>query len=171
MARQIVILCDFHLAEHDEHVPGTERTVAFEGQPPLTAAFCDDCLKRMYDPLAAFMREHAQPATHVAAPSGTGRPGRRRRKDGTFICPFGDGRAFGKRHGVATHLRVAHEISIVDYEAEHGDLEPTDDQSGLPFQCDICELRFGSPQGRGAHQRTVHGVAGTSHVSQANSSA
>lgn len=163
MARQIVILCDFHLVEHDEHVPGVEKTVAFEGRGPLTAAFCDDCLKRMYEPLATFMRDNAQPAEHVPAPAP--RPGRKRRAEGTFICPFGDSSAFNKRHGIATHLRDNHGTSIVDYENQHGPIEPTDDTSMLPHECPECGERLGSPQGLGAHRRSVHGT-----VSQKSSS-
>lgn len=159
MAQKIVTLCDRHLTEHDEEVPGEPYRVGIQ-EPGGRWRFIEiDLCKADAAEMTMFATWVEQYGREFQAPRepGTGR-GRKRAKPapespgeetrtvepGTFPCPVCD-YAGRSKSALMSHATRVHDKRLAELTGEP-----------MPFVCEKCGKGFTRSQGLGVHMRTQH---------------
>lgn len=167
--REVIVKtwCDACAASaENDRTEGDELVLTFGelGSTPLTLALCERHAKELYVPLRDLLVGFGQP------PAGADKQPTRRKKpgikpppevealelaDGTWPCPACSHVALNRK-ALQTHVRARHRTTLAELQGV-----------ALPFPCEECGRQFASAQGRGAHRRVNHGVAGNSHPNKA----
>lgn len=160
MAQKIITLCDPHLSEHDEEVPGEPYRVGIQ-EPGGRWRFLEiDLCKADAAEMGQFATWIDQYGREFDPPMDTGRkrgPYRRREspsegpgestrtvEPGTFPCPVCEyvGRS---KSALTSHAQRTHGKRLAELSGEP-----------MPFVCEACGKGFTRSQGLGVHKRTQH---------------
>jgi hypothetical protein len=159
MAQKIITLCDPHLSEHDEEVPGEPYRVGIQ-EPGGRWRFLEiDLCKADAAEMGQFATWIDQYGREFDPPREPGRRGRkpgprprieeagevtRTVEPGTFPCPVCDyvGRT---KSALTSHAPRVHGKRLAELSGEP-----------MPFVCEACGKGFTRSQGLGVHKRTQH---------------
>lgn len=167
MAQKIVTTCDVHAAR-DEDAPGRPWTVTIQGPGDRQTAYvvdlCDDdskALVELRDMVAELGRQLPSSAAARRPPGlrqhDTPTPGVEIRgitadSQGRWPCPA-CGKSSKTWAALRDHVRRNHHTTVASL------IEGEDVRT---WACPECGDEFTTPQGRGAHRKKTHGVAGSS---------
>lgn len=158
MAQKIITLCDRHLTEHDEEVPGEPYRIGIQ-EPGGRWRFIEVDLCKAdaaeMSMFATWVEQYGREFDLPKGPGGRRKPGPKPRQEipgdqtvavveGTFPCPACDYRGPSKS-ALMSHAKRTHDKSLSEL-------------SGAPlsFVCDVCGQGFTRSQGLGVHKRTKH---------------
>lgn len=172
MAKVIVAWCDPHM-ELDEQVPGESFQIALNGAKPVEIDLCKEHEEELIAPLRELLGDLGQPVSKSPQASTSGgspkapcsqpgcgkelsREGMRKHmmtQHGMERPAAGDAvrLVFGSVHGASVGIRECPECKAAGRSPE--------------------EYQFDTPQGLGAHRRSVHNVMGTQSKPAASASA
>lgn len=153
MAKQIVAWCDVHMAR-DENVPASSFRVALDGSQPVEVDLCETCDKELLGALRELIEEVGQPvSTRMAHPTSGGSEKAACPECGNELTKEGMRKHMMRAHG-KTRIQAGEIVRGLGYTKKR-------DQQAGSYICPECQDEFDTPQGRGAHRRSVHDVVGT----------
>jgi hypothetical protein len=163
MAQEIVHWCDRHF-DRDERVIGSTRVVSLDGMP-AELELCADCWTELTTELAKQVAEHGRTLDledmTERLQQRVPREDRRRRVE----CPIEGCTTRLYRESFRNHLADMHNTSLTAIESGLGQ---TLEGKPLTHWCDVegCGAGFVNVMGLAAHQRSTHGIEGTSKAAK-----
>jgi hypothetical protein len=165
--------CDIHLIDKDKNVEASFTDLFTVGKLTRNLALCPDCQDMQVNltELHQILQKYGtKPDTELAR--GPLRPAARAQAAATgemHFCPVEScerhTRPYASKTGLRDHVRDTHNTTLSVLEGKTGDARFPCPEPG----CDaVGDKAPKSPQGLGAHRRSVHGVVGSSPTAVAN---
>lgn len=160
MAKVIVAWCDPHMA-NDEQVPGTSFVFSINEGKPIEIDLCEQHEKEFISPLMELLEDSGQPVVLEQKSVGPGGPKRPCGQCGKELTREGMRKHYMTHHGM--ERPAAGDAVREIFGSVHG--------RPAVRRCPECGDEFDTPQGMGAHRRSVHNVAGAQSKPAAPASA
>lgn len=142
---------------NDEQVAASSFQVGLDGNKPVEIDLCEEHEKEFLLPLRELLGDVGQPVNRTPSVTGGGGPKK--------ACTQPSCDKALTREGMRKHMVSQHQMdrrAAGDTVREvFGSIRPGNVGT---YVCPECKTEFDTPQGRGVHRRTVHGIKGPQNL-------